>query len=85
MAISTVLFTFTASESNGFPFEPGERSLLIRLLSQNIGPLPEGILASLNRLPSERLSELSRQLFSIDSLSALQTWLDNQTEDNQVE
>lgn len=57
--------------------EIGTRSLLLRLLTQKLGDLPEDVLLKINRLSSNDLEILTDAIFSMQSMTALVEWLDS--------
>jgi predicted transposase YdaD len=54
-----------------------ERSLILRLVQQKVGQLPEGIGDRVTSLPLEQLEELAIALLDFSSLSDLMTWLED--------
>ena len=57
--------------------EEGMRSLLLKLLSQKSGIIPDDIKVLLHQLSPELLDLLSEDLFDLESLEDLQNWLEN--------
>lgn len=53
----------------------GMRSQLLRQLTRKLGPLPDDIEASVNRLSLSALETLSDDIFDMDSFNALEGWL----------
>ncbi|MEM6434162.1 MAG: DUF4351 domain-containing protein [Cyanobacteria bacterium P01_D01_bin.115] len=55
--------------------EEGERSLILRQLSRQVGSLPDGVRAQLDQLSVEALAELGEALLDFAGLDDLQDWL----------
>jgi predicted transposase/invertase (TIGR01784 family) len=57
--------------------QEGKRSLLLKLLSQKLGAIPNEIKVLLHQLAPELLDVLSEALFDLESLEDLHSWLEN--------
>jgi hypothetical protein len=57
--------------------QEGKRSLLLKLLSQKLGAIPNEIKVLLHQLTPEILDVLSEALFDLESLEDLHSWLEN--------
>ena len=55
--------------------ERGERSLLVRLLQQKLGTIPDPLMQQLNALSGERWQSLGECIFELNSIAALEQWL----------
>jgi Domain of unknown function (DUF4351) len=55
--------------------QEGQRSLILRLLTRKIGPLPEETIAQVSQLSIEHLDALAEELFDFNDLADLNRWL----------
>ncbi|MEM6591275.1 MAG: Rpn family recombination-promoting nuclease/putative transposase [Cyanobacteria bacterium P01_C01_bin.73] len=55
--------------------EEGERSLILRQLARQVGPLPDSVRSQLNQLSVESLAALGEALLDFENLDDVQGWL----------
>jgi predicted transposase YdaD len=57
----------------------GEQKLVLILLMQKFGELPSSVQDQIRQLPTPQLEELAAEILSLNAISDLTTWLNNQT------
>jgi ferritin len=68
-----IMETLTSWEEKGV--EKGSRSLILTLLTEQVGTLPEAVEAQVNALDMERLVSLGRALLRFSAVDDLTNWL----------
>jgi Domain of unknown function (DUF4351) len=58
--------------------EEGQGLMLLALLEEKLGPLPQSLLERLRGLSWAQLLSLKKPLFNFESIADLESWLDNQ-------
>ena len=57
--------------------QEGQRSLILRLLTRQVGEVPEGVRDRIKQLPIEKLEAIGEALFDFTQLADLAQWLES--------